>query len=195
MYTTPTINFPEDNPMLNNNVITAPIPNFEGLYFASRCGDIYGVRGKLKGYVNNNGYKCVDLYDINSKRHKLIVHRLVAITFLDNPLNKATVNHIDGVKLNNAVDNLEWATYSENILHARKTGLSPYNLPTLGVKKGKGSKYHNVSYDKARNKWIASVRHNKKTLGQKRFDSEEAAALHVNTLIDRYNLDRPKNIV
>ena len=181
--------------MLNNNVITAPIPNFEGLYFASKCGDIYGVRGKLKGFINNSGYRCVELYDRNSKRHKLLVHRLVALTFLENPQNKATVNHKDGDKLNNSIDNLEWATYSENILHARKTGLNPYNLPTLGVKKGKWSKYHNVTYDKSRNKWVAAIRHNKKTLGQKRFDKEEDAALYVNTLIDQYNLDRPKNII
>lgn len=182
--------------MLNNNVNASPIPNFEGLYYASKSGIIYGSRGrKLKGYVNNSGYRCVDLYDQSSKRHKLLVHRLVALTYLGNPQNKATVNHIDGDKLNNSLDNLEWATYSENILHARESGLIPYNLPTLGIKKGKGSKYHNVSYDKSRNKWVASIRHNKRNLGQKRFDTEEAAALYVNELIDLHNLNRPKNII
>lgn len=51
------------------------------------------------------------------------VHRLVATTFLPNPGNKRTVNHIDGNKLNNTITNLEWATHSENTVHAIETGL------------------------------------------------------------------------
>ena len=58
------------------------------------------------------------------------VHRLVAKAFIPNPMKKTTVNHIDGNKANNISDNLEWATMSENISHAFKTGLKK---PTGGV--------------------------------------------------------------
>jgi hypothetical protein len=51
------------------------------------------------------------------------LHRIVALTFIDNPENKEQVNHIDGNKLNNAVTNLEWVTNKENQIHKYKIGL------------------------------------------------------------------------
>jgi hypothetical protein len=59
----------------------------------------------------------------NGIRHNFQIHRLVAATYIDNPLNKPQVNHIDGNKSNNHVSNLEWVTQSENIRHAINTGL------------------------------------------------------------------------
>ena len=76
-------------------------------------------------WIGANGYYHVDIQE-NGKATKFALHRLLATHFIDNPLNKRTVNHIDGNKLNNALSNLEWATVAENSQHAYDTGLQPY---------------------------------------------------------------------
>lgn len=67
-----------------------------------------------------NGYVSLMLMYQKPKRHtkNFYVHRLVAQTFIPNPENKSTVNHIDGNKQNNCVENLEWNTQSENNIHS-----------------------------------------------------------------------------
>lgn len=71
---------------------------------------------------DSRGYPAISLKDENGW-HTKNVHRLVAKTFIDNPMNKPTVNHIDGNKRNNHITNLEWATSGENLKHAYATGL------------------------------------------------------------------------
>lgn len=97
------------------------IPGYEGLYRVSNLGRVYSTRAKreLKTHDNGHGYQFVGLH--RRGQHKLpYVHRLVAEVFVPNPLNKSEVNHIDGDKNNNAADNLEWTTPSENQLHSRR---------------------------------------------------------------------------
>ncbi len=78
----------------------------------------------------DTNYSCVGLYKKDSLKGKtILLHRIVAIAFIPNPDNKPCVNHIDGNKRNNNVDNLEWCTHSENTKHACRTGLI---LPTNG---------------------------------------------------------------
>lgn len=177
--------------MLNYNF--KEIPNFE-MYKISKKGKISNVRNIMKTYINNSGYECIK-FTVNGKRTSHLIHRLVALVYLPNPNDEPTVNHKDGNKLNNNVENLEWCSYSKNILHARTTGLNPYNLPSKGIKLGKNSKYFNVTYDKARDKWKSCIRHEGKNYGQKRFNTEEEAALFVNETIKKYGLDRPLNII
>lgn len=169
-----------------------PIKGFEDNYFISDCGKVFSKSKQLKTYFTKTGYEAIHLRKNSMRFHKTI-HRLVAETFIDNTLNKSEVNHIDGNKSNNHVSNLEWVTSSENKRHARDTGLNPYNYPTKGKKLGKTSKYRYVSYDKHRNKWVASIRLNGKNIAQKRFNSELEAGKYANYLIDLFDLDRPKN--
>lgn len=79
----------------------------------------------LSWRYDGSDYAYVRLFYDTNKYIQKHIHRLVAEIFIPNPENKPTVNHIDGNKHNNYYKNLEWATYSENIKHAFKTGLNP----------------------------------------------------------------------
>ena len=138
-------------------------------------------------------------FSVKNRATHFAIHRLVAITFIDNPDNKPMVNHIDGNKLNNNACNLEWVTCSENHKHAYKTGLSNSQHRVdklLGLKCGNTSKYHNVSWDASRNKWKATLKDKGKMLFYKRFDTENGAAQYVNTMLDTLGFtNRPRNII
>ena len=110
-----------------------PISGFEGYLISSDDGQIYSnVKGKtmfpLKTHTKPDGYLAVSLWDNakrgQKKRKTFLFHRLVAETFIPNPENKPTVNHKDGVKTNNCVDNLEWATFHEQEVHSFSNGLN-----------------------------------------------------------------------
>ena len=73
--------------------------------------------------LHEHGYYEVGLCSINQRRHCFKVHRLVALGFIPNPTGAKEVNHKNGDKADNSAGNLEWATRSENILHAFRTGL------------------------------------------------------------------------
>ena len=89
------------------------------VYKVNENGDVIGKFGKkLKPNTVTKGYQMVKLYMDNGKKRNASVHRLVAEAFIPNPDNKPEVNHNDGNKKNNHVDNLEWVTGSENVKHA-----------------------------------------------------------------------------
>ena len=109
--------------------IWKPIVGFEQLYEVSNLGNVrrifrYGRRwiGLCKPKITRDGYYESTLVK-DGKPKCIRTHRLVAQAFCENPENKAEVNHIDGNKLNNHADNLEWCTSSENQKHAYKLGL------------------------------------------------------------------------
>lgn len=108
------------------------IIGYEGIYEVSDYGRVKSLARTdlrhnrkekiLKPVKCNTGYNSVSLSK-NGKVEQINIHRLVALTFLDNSNNHPEVNHIDGIKINNELTNLEWCSYSHNIIHAYNTGL------------------------------------------------------------------------
>lgn len=108
------------------------IKDFEGLYQISNFGKVKNSRTNriLKNKKDKDGY----LYVILSKKSKikaLKIHRLVGIAFISNIKNKPQINHIDGDKTNNNINNLEWCTHEENMKHAWENNL----IPIVGKKR------------------------------------------------------------
>lgn len=93
-------------------------------YAVSNLGNIkrLSTNRVLKQTITDRGYSRVDIY-INKKRKSCKVHRYVAMYFLGDLSEAFEVNHIDGNKQNNSVENLEWITHRENIIHAYDKGL------------------------------------------------------------------------
>lgn len=116
---------------------------YEGCYQISSFGRLMGfprhnwkVGGIRKWFKMKNGYLVYSLHK-DGVHIKILVHRLVAKTFIPNPENKPEVNHLDGNKENNHVSNLEWATPSENMKHSFDTGLNDCREITK-----RGSEHH-----------------------------------------------------
>lgn len=103
--------------------------NFSKFYGVTKSGKVWSFRlGRfLRGTLTNLGYVQVEL-SIQGKGKNFLVHRLVAETFIENNNNLPEVNHKDGNKENNSVENLEWVTSSENQLHAYATGLEVHPI-------------------------------------------------------------------
>lgn len=123
------------------------IPNYVGLYQISNFGNVKSLKRKIKNkngfriveekilkpYINSCGYYCVNLRK-NSKIEIKLLHRLIAENFIENKNNFKIINHKDGNKLNNNIQNLEWCTYSYNNKEAYRLNLKK---PTFKNKFGK----------------------------------------------------------
>lgn len=123
------------------------IVGFEGLYKVSNYGAIYScyTNKELVPIKTSKGYYKVGLYKDNKKIQKRI-HRLVAETFIKNDKNFLEVNHKDGNKTNNNVNNLEWCTGEYNIEHAFSNGL----VPNISQPKKVKDRHQNIIYDSIR---------------------------------------------
>ena len=197
----------------NNNEIWKDCVGFEGKYQVSNLGNVRSISNNKGTYqerllsqrqttTSNYLYVSFTVKDVTTQHS---VHRLVAKAFIDNPNNKATVNHIDGNKLNNNVCNLEWNTYSENLKHAYANGLNIASRSALGRKLGSTSKYLYVAYDQSRDRFGASVKiigtrkSMQKNFSCKKYGRDEAerlAAEAANTFLDQMqDVERPRNVI
>ena len=197
----------------NNNEIWKDCVGYEGKYQVSNLGNVRSISNNKGTYqerllsqrqtpTSNYLYVNFTVKDVTTHHS---VHRLVAKAFIANPSNKATVNHIDGNKLNNNVCNLEWNTYSENLKHAYANGLNIASRSALGRKLGSSSKYLYVAYDQSRDRFGASVKiigtrkSMQKNFSCKKYGRDEAerlAALAANDFLDQMqDVERPRNVI
>ncbi len=86
-------------------------------------GNVYARKGKMTPIVTRQGYLRLKLHCDDGSYKAFLVHRLVALTYLENPEGKSEVNHINGVKSDNRLTNLEWNTRTENQKHSHRIGL------------------------------------------------------------------------
>ena len=105
------------------------IKGYGGKYSISKDGRIFTLWNKngvkeIHAKQKRNGYMQVVLVDTNKKKYYKNVHRLVAETFIPNPESKQQVNHVNGNKKDNRVENLEWVSVQENMAHAYSNGLN-----------------------------------------------------------------------
>ena len=128
---------------------------YDERYGLTKEGSVYSLRNKagnkvppknpMKIQISNSGYKCVGItyYDESGGKIRtfMTIHRLLAKNFIPNPNNLPEVNHKDGNKLNNSLDNLEWVSKSQNALHAFELGLR-VGYPSL---KGRFNEKHPLS--------------------------------------------------
>ncbi len=100
-------------------------------YFVNEQGDVFSTKfnkvRKIKLAITADGYLQISISN-NGKAKSILVHRLIAETFIPNPQKKIEVNHKNGIKNDNRVENLEWVTHKENIKHAYAIGLSIGNI-------------------------------------------------------------------
>jgi hypothetical protein len=147
-----------------------PIKGFEGLFVITKDLKVISIPrkgtlgGEIKPILNTeNGYYRVSLTKDN-KRKKTMLHRLIAEQFIPNPNNYKNVDHINGIKTDNRIENLRWCSQADN------TRFENHKL-----RKNNTSGYRGITFDKRGNKYQTEANINGKQLYIGRFDTLEMA--------------------
>jgi hypothetical protein len=135
-------------------------------YEISSCGRVRNATTERMLKPSDRGYQVINLTK-NGKPKQHYVHRLVAEAFIDNPEEKRCVDHIDGNKANNHLENLRWATHTENSRNQR-------------IQTNTSSRYKGVYLDKRRNKWMARINTISNTVFLGYFANEREAGIAYN---------------
>ena len=127
------------------------VPESSPFFMVSSEGDVKVTDTNLPARKGDNGHGYLQVQIMRKgKRYTRYVHRLVAECFLPNPNGLPEINHIDGNKANNSVENLEWCNHSDNMYHSFRTGLRPNTTPK---QQAAARKTAEKSRDAMRNGW------------------------------------------
>jgi hypothetical protein len=148
--------------------IWKPVPGYEA-YEVSNRGNVRRCEKAMKFQNNGLGYHRVSLWNNNIQKH-FMVHRLVALAFIPNPEGKPTVDHINEIKFDNHVENLRWATHSEQHIH------SPNPIGVSG--------HRHISKNK--NRWLVQIKRNYKFIIHKSFPTLEQAIEARDTFLESH---------
>ena len=159
------------------------VKGYEGLYSVSTEGKVVSHRTgiELKPAVNHKGY-FVAQFSHSGKRKNMKVHRLVALAFIPNPDNLPEVDHINGDRQDNRVENLRWVTGSANTRNRE-------------VCRQSGSRYNGVIIHPKTGNFVTSIWHNGKTVYLGTFKEETKAALAFNQFCEKNCLNRELNLI
>ena len=118
------------------------VPNYPN-YKIYRNGDVENITTKkiLKHTIARDGYKCITLYN-NGKSNRFNMHRLLGQCYIENPENKPCIDHINRIKTDNRLENLRWATYSENNLNKGLDKDNKLKEKYIHIQKIKGYTYY-----------------------------------------------------
>tara|TARA_R110000851_G_scaffold316762_1_gene480003 strand:- start:39 stop:590 length:552 start_codon:yes stop_codon:yes gene_type:complete len=127
------------------------IKGFNG-YLIDKNGNLFSEKTNkyLKSHISKNGYERIGLVKEKGKVKFMFIHRILAQTFIFNPLNKTDVNHKNGIKYDNRLINLEWNTRSENVKHAFNTGLNKVSKKARKLSSERAKKYVGKNSPQAR---------------------------------------------
>ena len=105
-----------------------PIPNYPRYSISKDGKTVVGPKGEMKIQMNNCGYRTVQITN-NEKKHTFSIARLMALTYIPNPDNKASIDHINRIRTDDRLENLQWATMLEQCVNKTK-----YCSNTSGVR-------------------------------------------------------------
>lgn len=171
------------------------IHGFEDRYSVSNLGRVYSkwCARILHPEVIKQGYLRICLTKQKVSK-RILMHRLVAEHFIPNPLNLPEINHIDLCKTNNKVENLEWCTRKDNMIHAYKSGIkASYGTLNKTMPNKKSSKYLHVYYRKSRHRFLGILTIDKKTIRLGSFKTDLDAAMAVDKYIKQNGLNLKTN--
>ena len=157
---------------LQENEIAKQIDEFEK-YMITSCGRVWSVKRNkfLTNYDNGKGYSVIGLHK-NGKRKYMLIHRLIAIHFIENPKPDEyhTVDHINHITTDNRIENLRWCNTSQNMMNSSK-------------QQNTSSKYKGVCFHKRDNLWLVQLTINRVTIRLGRHKTEVEAAKAYNQFI------------